>query len=179
MPDMDTQTKQIVINAMEGFRLPRYRELPDVGLYLEQVVQFVNSVTAPLGLAPLTSSMVGNYVKQGLIDNPVRKRYDADQLAYLIFISTTKNVLSIENLRLFISMQKSTYDVFMAYDYFCEQLELALLFAFGRIENLEDTGVTVSEEKAMLRYCAIATANVAYLGKCFDAVRAREAWPAE
>ena len=171
---MDTQTKQIVIDAMEGFKLPRYRELPDVGLYLEQVVQYVNGATSALGLPQLTGSMVGNYVKQGLIDSPVKKRYNADQIAYLIFISAVKNVLSIENLRLFIAMQKKTYDVFVAYDYFCEQLELALDYAFGRSEMLVDTGVTVSEEKDMLRYCTIATANVAYLGKCFDAVRLRE-----
>ena len=68
-------------------------------------------------------------------------------------------------------MQKETYEVFVAYDYFCEQLELALDYVFGRTSSLEDTGVTVSEEKAMLRYCTIATANVAYLGKCFDSVR--------
>ena len=158
---------------MEGFSLPRYRELPEVGLYLEQVVQYVNGVTSALGLPPLTSSMVGNYVKQGLIDSPVKKRYGADQIAYLIFVTCTKNVLSIENLRLFISMQKATYDVFVAYDYFCEQLELALDYAFGRSEMLVDTAVTVSEEKDMLRYCTIATANVAYLGACFDAVRIR------
>lgn len=168
---MDTQTKQIVIDAMEGFRLPRYGELPDVGLYLDQVVQYVNAAIAQLGLVPLTGSMVGNYVKQGLIESPVKKRYSADQIAYLIFISASKSVLSIENLRLFISMQKETYDVFVAYDYFCEQLELALDYVFGRKESLEDTGVTVSEEKAMLRYCTIATANVAYLGKCFESVR--------
>ena len=170
---MDTQTKQIVIDAMKGFSLPRYRDLPSVGLYLEQVVQYVNGVTAALGLPLLTGSMVGNYVKQGLIDSPVKKRYSADQIAYLIFITTTKNVLSIDNLCLFISMQKETYDVFVAYDYFCEQLELALDYAFGCSEVLVDTGVTVSEEKDMLRYCSIATANVAYLGKCFDAVRVR------
>lgn len=170
---MDSQAKQIVNDSMEGFRLPRYRELPDVGLYLDQVVQLVNAVTAPLGFAPLTGSMVGNYVKQGLIESPVKKRYGADQVAYLIYITIAKNVLSIENLRLFISMQKATYDVFVAYDYFCEQLEHALDYAFGRVEQLEDTGVTASDEKDMLRYCTIATANVAYLGKCFEAVRAR------
>ncbi len=172
---MDLQAKQIVIDSMEGFTLPRYRELPDVGLYLDQVVQYVNVTVAPLGLVPLTGSMVGNYVKQGLVDSPVRKRYNADQIAYLIFITIAKNVLSIENLRLFISMQKETYDAFTAYNYFCEQLELALDYAFGRISSLEDTAVTVSEEKDMLRYCTIATANVAYLGKCFDAVRIRAA----
>ena len=56
-----------MIEAIEGFRLPRYAQIPDVGLYLEQVVRYVNTHLAPLGEPELTSSMVSNYVKQGLI----------------------------------------------------------------------------------------------------------------
>lgn len=163
--------KQHIVDSLDGFRFPRYEELPDVGLYLEQVVQYVNSITAKLELPPLTSSMVSNYVKQGLVDKPVRKRYSADQVAYLIFISVAKNVLSIDNLRLFIAMQKRTYETFVAYDYFCDQLELALDYVLGLSDQLEDTGVTESEEKTMLRYSCIAMANVIYLGKCFEASR--------
>ena len=52
------------------FRLPRYRELTDVGLYLEQVVRLLNSYLAPLGEGELTASMVSNYVKQKLLPRP-------------------------------------------------------------------------------------------------------------
>ena len=38
-----------MIEAIEGFRLPRYAQIPDVGLYLEQVVRYVNTHLAPLG----------------------------------------------------------------------------------------------------------------------------------
>ena len=36
---------------IEAFRLPRSREIPDVGLYLEQAVKYVNSFLAPLDLS--------------------------------------------------------------------------------------------------------------------------------
>ena len=36
-----------MIEAIEGFRLPRYAQIPDVGLYLEQVVRYVNTHLAP------------------------------------------------------------------------------------------------------------------------------------
>ena len=32
-----------MIEAIGGFRLPRYAQIPDVGLYLEQVVRYVNT----------------------------------------------------------------------------------------------------------------------------------------
>ena len=58
-----------MIEAIEGFRLPRYAQIPNVGLHLEQVVRYVNTHLAPLGEPELTSSMVSNYVKQGLISH--------------------------------------------------------------------------------------------------------------
>ena len=61
-----------------GFCLPRYAQIPGVGLYLEQVVRYINAHLAPLGEPELTSSMVSNYVKQGLIPAPVRKLYTAE-----------------------------------------------------------------------------------------------------
>ena len=32
-----------------AFRLPRYAQIPEVGLYLEQVVRYINARLAPLG----------------------------------------------------------------------------------------------------------------------------------
>lgn len=50
-----------------AFRLPRYAQIPEVGLYLEQVVRYINARLAPLGEPELTGSMVSNYVKQKLV----------------------------------------------------------------------------------------------------------------
>ena len=54
--------------------LPRYRELPSVGLYLDQTVQLVNSCFRGFPGVELTPSMVSNYVKKGVISHPVKKK---------------------------------------------------------------------------------------------------------
>lgn len=169
---MDEKAKHIVGRFASDFRMPRYADIPNVGLYLDQVVQYVNAVIEPLGISGLTASMVGNYVKQGVVGKPQKKRYFADQIAYLVFIAAAKTVLSLDNIRVFISMQHETYEARVAYDYFCDQLEGALAFVFGRSGDFADTGVTSSDEKSMLRYAVVAIANVSYLTKCFEAIRA-------
>ena len=156
------------------FRLPRYRDIPDVGLYLEQVVAYVNGILAPLGIPPLTPSMVSNYVKQGIIPAPVKKRYGSEQLACLLFVACAKTALSMEDIGLFLGLQRVTYDIAVAYDYFCDQLEAAVACVFGQADAIPDTGVTSSTAKTMLRYCVIAVANIAFLARGFQAVRDAE-----
>ena len=107
---MKLKTKQKIADSLRGFRLPRYHEIPDVGLFLEQVAKYISSFLEPLGDITVTGSMISNYVKKGLVDNPVKKQYYRDQIAYLIFISMAKNVLSLEDIQLFIEIQKKTYD---------------------------------------------------------------------
>lgn len=60
------EIKKKLAEPMKTFRLPRYHELPDVGLYLEQVVRYVNRYII-MEENELTPSMVSNYVKQKLI----------------------------------------------------------------------------------------------------------------
>ena len=106
--------------CIEQFRMPRYREIPDVGLYLDQTVKYINRFLTPLGCMEITSSMVSNYVKKGYISNPVKKQYDAEQIAYLFFISVAKSVLSMDNIARLFSMQKRMYDAETAYYFFCD-----------------------------------------------------------
>ena len=71
---MNQEIKQKIAESYLGFHLPRYQEIPDVGLYLVQAAKYINSCMAPLGETALTSSMISNYVKKGLIGNPVKDR---------------------------------------------------------------------------------------------------------
>ena len=163
--------------AIENFRLPRYREIPDVGLYLDQTVKYVNRYLAPLGCMEITSSMVSNYVKQGYISNPVRKQYDADQIAYLFFISVAKSVLSMENIGRLFDMQKAAYPAEIAYDYFCMELENMLQYTFGLKDALQEVGTPEdrSEAKIMLRSTITAVTHIIYLSSRFDSMAAQEA----
>ena len=70
---MNTSINKEKMNSIKTFRMPRYHELPNVGLYLEQTAKYINSFLAPLGCMEITTSMISNYVKKKLIDGPVKK----------------------------------------------------------------------------------------------------------
>ena len=80
---MKQQTKRRIAACAAGFALPRYDEIPSVGLYLDQAVQYVNGHYRSFPGVALTPSMVSNYVKQGLVNHPIKKKYTREQLACL------------------------------------------------------------------------------------------------
>ena len=160
--------------SMELFRMPRYREIPDVGLYLDQTVKYINRFLAPLGCVEITSSMVSNYVKKGYIRSPEHKQYDAEQIAYLFFISIAKSVLRMEHIARMFEMQRSTYSGEVAYDYFCDELENMLHFIFGLKDGLDQIGSTDTEAKTMLRSTITAVAHIIYLNSQFEALATAE-----
>ena len=153
-------------NVIQGFHLPRYQDLPNMGLYLEQTTKYINHFLAPLGCIEITSSMISNYVKKGLIPSPVKKQYYADQIAYLFFISIAKQVLSMENIIALSERQRKTYSIPVAYDYFCLELENMLYYIFGLTDSVKEVGVTNTHEKTMLRSLIIAAAQIIYLDRC-------------
>ena len=156
-------TKDSVREAVGNMHLPRYHEIPDVGLYLDQVVKYIGQYLNMFGEVSITASMISNYVKKGLVDNPVKKQYDRQRIAYLFFIVVTKNVISLDNLALLIAMQKRTYSNQRAYDYFCDELENILGCVFEQKETLDIIGVDSGNEKRMLRSAIIAVAHKFYL----------------
>ena len=145
------------------FRLPRYHEIPDVGLYLDQTVKYINRYLEPLGCMELTASMVSNYVKKGYIDNPVKKQYNAEQIARLFFIAIAKRVISIENITRMFSMQRACYANETAYDYFCDELENLLQYTFALKPAPDEIGSTQTEAKKMLRSVILAVSQIIYL----------------
>ena len=152
--------------TLEGFRLPTYRELPQIGLYLEQTVKYINGFLEPLGVTELTSSMVSNYVKQGIITPPVKKQYNAEQIAYLFFVTLAKSVLSMDRVKQILEMQKSYYPTDVAYDYFCKELKNMLFFTFGTsegVEAIDELTARHPEEKMILRSVIIAISQVVYI----------------
>lgn len=171
---MKQETKLSITQSVASFRLPRYHEIPNVGLYLEQTAKYIQEYLSPLQEGCITPSMISNYVKKGLVDNPVKKQYFRDQIAYLTFIALAKNVLSLDNLALFIAMQKRTYTPERAYDYICMEFENVLQYVFGIKQGIDTIGEDSSDEKVMLRNTIITIAHKIYLEKCFAAISAEE-----
>lgn len=171
---MKREMKTALAEAMQTFRLPRYEQLPNMGLYLEQTTKYINQALAPLGCVEVTSSMIRNYVKMGLVKNPDRKQYYADQIAHLICVTILKTVLPLEHVSRLFVMQRTVYADATAYDYFCMELENILCHRFGVTNALEEIGVTESMEKEMLRSAIISVSHIIYLNACFDWVAEKE-----
>lgn len=170
---MEQKVKDAIAQSVQSFRLPRYEEIPDVGLYLNQATRYVAEYLAPLERVSITGSMVSNYVKKGLVDNPVRKQYNRRQIAYLIFIAVAKTALTLENIQLLLRVGMKAYDEKKAYDYFCREFENVLFFIFGLKDSVEAVGSETSDEKTMLRNTIITVAHKIYLDKYFSALNAR------
>ena len=167
---MKQQTKAQIAAAFRDFRLPRYNEIPNVGLYLEQATKYIGEYLAPLGEYTLTPSMISNYVKKGLIANPVKKQYGREQIAYLFFIAMAKSVLSLDALTGFIKVQQNSYPLPKAYDYFAEQFESLLRFTFEFQDTVDLVGEDNTDEKRLLFTCMVSAVQKVYLEKCLEAI---------
>lgn len=160
--------KQELAQELSAFCLPRFNQLPDMGLYLEQTVQYINQCLKPLGCMDVTGSMVRNYVKMDLIENPVKKRYYANQIAHIICVTMLKHVIELEHIGRFFAMQRKVYTDQVAYDYFCTELENVLFHRFALKASIEDVGVTQSLEKEMLRSAITAVSHIIYINACLN-----------
>ena len=170
---MDTKIQEALRLSVQKFHMPRYHELPNVGLYLEQVAKYVNNVLAPLNCAEITTSMISNYVKKGFIPSPQKKQYDVDRVVYILFTAVVKNVLALEDIVELIDMQKKKYSLAVAYDYFCSELENMLAFVVGlKDEPEKGLGVTKeTAEKALLRNVITSVSHSLYLTATFAALK--------
>lgn len=171
---MKQETKAQIAASVQSFRLPRYNEVPNVGLYLEQASKYISEYLTPLGECALTSSMISNYVKKGLISSPVKKQYSRDQLVYLMFIALAKSVMSLDALADFFQLQRRTYPLEVAYDYFCQEFESLLFFTFDLKNTIETSYDSVSDEKRLLYTCIVAVTQKVFLEKCLRAIALEE-----
>lgn len=155
--------KQEFLEAVLAFRLPRFGEIPNVGLYLEQVSKYISEYLSPLGEFTLTPSMISNYVKKGLITSPVRKQYSRDQIAYLFFVAAVKSVLSLDALADFFAIQKRTHSLQKSYDRFSEEFENVLRFTFEIEDVMESQGEETSLEERLLYTSIVSAIQKIYL----------------
>ncbi|MDD6160225.1 MAG: DUF1836 domain-containing protein [Oscillospiraceae bacterium] len=112
-----------------GYRCPRWEELPDLGLYMDQVLLVVEQALRQLfpdDAQVLTSTMVNNYVKQKVLSPSEKKKYAREHLAQLILITVLKRVLSVAEIKFVLDRMKEGMEADRGYDLFCTQLECRL-----------------------------------------------------
>lgn len=99
------------IKDLEDFNLPEYKELPDIALYMEQVVGYIKECLEQFSNKDdsiITPFMVNNYVKAKIINPPKDKKYNRDHIGYLIAISMLKSVVSMRDIAVFIDLDSKS-----------------------------------------------------------------------
>ena len=171
---MEEETYRQLAEPVRSFHLPRLEEIPDVGLYLEQVTRYVNQAVSGCGITPVTASMVSNYVKQKIIPGPKKKAYSAESIAYLLFVICMKNVATMDDIRMLIGIQQKTYALSAAYTYFCDEFENLLQYVFGLGEQPAAVGGMETDEKRLLRTALLSVTYKLYLDACLRTLRTQE-----
>ena len=119
---------------IEKFHMPRWEELPNIDLYLDQVVTFIDKYLYDYLQYEndekenkiITKTMINNYVKQKIMEPPIKKKYNKTNIAYLFVICILKQVYSINDIDKLIKTVLNDTSVEIAYDKFCESLEKAI-----------------------------------------------------
>lgn len=102
-----------------AFALPDWEALPDLGLYMDQVITYIQRQYRPLygeGRRIVTAAMINNYVKSGLVTRPEKKKYGREQLAQLLVICGLKQALPLEAMGRLLAgaAPETTYGAFRA-----------------------------------------------------------------
>ena len=119
---------------IEDYHLPPWQTIPDIGLYMEQVVillgQYLSFMPDPDERRDrqLTSSTINNYVRLKLMPPPVKKKYYRVHIAYLILILTLKQSLSIQEIQRAIPTDLDAVQMQALYCDYAERFRAVSLF---------------------------------------------------
>ena len=93
----------IAVDSLRQYQPVSWAHIPDLGLYMDQVITFISRIYEPLYgeniQSYLSSSMINNYVKSKLIPRPTGKKYSREQIALLTMIVALKQTCSMEDIR--------------------------------------------------------------------------------
>jgi hypothetical protein len=117
------------IKIFSEFHMPRYSELPEIELYMDQVISVTDKYLGALsaeGDSMLTPSMINNYVKNRVIPPPEKKKYGRDHLAKRLVICLLKPTMEISAIADIIEKSEKLYGTPQMLDNFAQMYEARL-----------------------------------------------------
>ena len=120
---------------METQRPASWDGLPDLSLYMDQVIGYMPRQLIQYGEEErLTSAMVNNYIKDGLLPRAEGKRYGKTHLAYLTAICALKQVLPVKEAGM-LAGEHAGEGADQLYGRFCAQVDRALKTTAQRLDG--------------------------------------------
>lgn len=152
------------MDSLSQFDLPDWDSLPQLDLYMDQVILLLRRYLTPLDPGgderSITASIINNYVRMKVIPPPLKKKYSRVHLAYLVIICTLKQSLSISCIQRLLPEDRSEEAVRQFYDGFVRQYRrstafLRRLLLTGGVPALAEAGLPPEEGNALAAAAAI------------------------
>ena len=182
--EMNLSALRKELEEIRDFHLSRWEYLPDIDLYMDQVIGYVDKQLAVLKNGEerlLTNSMVNNYVKYGTIPKPKGKKYTRSHIARLMPICVLKSVMPLTTVSAGIEDVRALLPSSEAYDRYCKSQEDALHRAAARalsaFEGEERSGEERLNELEFIAFglAVEAAAHRAVVERIFDYVKKERA----
>lgn len=182
------------LNELNNFSFKNYEELPDIDLYMDQVVTFLDKQLYIFQNNTLdkqiTSSMINNYVKGEVLPSPISKKYNREHLALIEEICTLKQVLSIADVK---QIEDDRYkdasskgDIFNEFNRMNnEKIEISVSEAFKKLNDIDENDssalIALATDFALTANAYInISKKILYMTKKYaDIERAKETMEAE
>jgi len=107
--------------------------------------------------------MINNYVKQNIMDPPIKKKYNKKHIAYLFVICILKQVYSISDIDKLIKLALKGFPIERAYNTFCQALEISIKNTFSGKFNFDNK--SISPERYLLLNVVQTFASKLYVEK--------------
>lgn len=150
------------IKSFKDFNMPRWDDLPEIDLYMDQVISVTDKLLSSLSVEDtpiLTPSMINNYVKNRIIPPPVKKKYGREHLAKLIIICIMKPIMEISAIADIMTRNEALFGTAQMLDKFSSMFEKNIA---SRARSSELAMESTEKTEEML--CAIAIENAVKAG---------------
>ncbi len=155
------------LDKIREYHCPRWNELPDIDLYMDQVMTVLEkNLSLFIGTDPqkaITPTMINNYVKQKMVRPPKNKKYDRGHLVSFFLITLLKQMMSITEVKQAIACVMTEFSPEKGYNTFCEVFEKALhTVFFDRKGSMLNIGDDTTETGNVITSVTLAYANMFY-----------------
>lgn len=125
---------------LNNYQLPEWENIPDIGLYMEQVIALLKNYLdyLPPELKEeqfITAAAINNYVRKKIMPEPDKKKYYRTHIAYLIIICSLKQSLSIPTLQTMIPANLSKEELRNFYTAYARRHSLASRYFVKQVKE--------------------------------------------
>lgn len=153
---------------MNNYHLPEWHSIPNIGLYMEQVIlilqEYLDYLPPELKEETfLTAATINNYVRKQIMPEPVHKKYYRRHIAYLIMILTLKQSLSLAMIQKVLPLTHTEEQIETIYSEYASQhhkitdyfMDVIRDMSGPILEHEQIADIATAEVSSLITSCAI------------------------